>query len=103
MANTAFEFYRLLAEGGAVIRYGTALTEVKDDCVVCKDLATGKSEEIPADNVLLAVGMRPRLDVVDSLRHSCPETSVAIVGDCNNKARLIMDAVNEAFQACLHI
>ena len=103
MSNTAVEFWRLLAEGGGEIRYGTALTEVKDDCVVCKDLATDEIVEIPADNVLLAVGMRPCLETVDALRHSCPETSVAIVGDCNNKAGLISDAVNQAFQACLHI
>ncbi len=103
MSNTAGEFFRLLKEGGAVIRYATALTEVRDDCVVCRDLETGSLEEIPADSVLLAVGMRPRFDTVDELRHSCPETSVAIVGDCNNTAGLISDAVNQAFRACLHI
>jgi hypothetical protein len=49
------------------------------------------------------MGIKPRLDLVDELRHSCPETSVAIVGDCNNKAGTISEAVNQAFQACIHI
>ena len=31
------------------------------------------------------------------------ETSVAIIGDCNNKAGTISEAVNQAFQACIHI
>ena len=58
---------------------------------------------LTADAVLLAVGIRPRLEIVDELRHVCPETSVAIVGDCNNVAGTICEAVNQAFQACLHI
>ena len=83
--------------------YGTALEEVKDDCVVAKDVKTGEKKEFKADTVLLAMGIRPRLKLVDELRHSCPETSVVIVGDCNNKAGTISEAVNQAFQGCLHI
>ena len=60
--------------------YGTALEEVKDDCVVAKDVKTGEKKEFKADTVLLAMGIRPRLELVDQLRHSCPETSVVIVG-----------------------
>ena len=81
----------------------TALEEVKDDCVVAKDVESGELKEIKADTVLLAMGIRPNLELVDELRHSCAETSVAIVGDCNNKAATISEAVNQAFQACLHI
>ena len=77
--------------------------EIKDDCVVAKNVKTGEVKEIKADTVLLAMGIKPRFDVVDALRHSCPETSVAIVGDCNNKAGTISEAVNQAFQACIHI
>ena len=83
--------------------YETALQEIKDDCVVAKNVKTGEVKEIKADTVLLAMGIKPRFDVVDALRHSCPETSVAIVGDCNNKAGTISEAVNQAFQACIHI
>ena len=83
--------------------YECALQEVKDDCVIARDVNTGELKEIKADTVLLAMGLRPRFELVDALRHSCPETSVAIVGDCNNKAGAIAEAVNQAFQACIHI
>ena len=85
------------------ILYGTALQEVKDDCIVAKDVKSGELKEIKADTVLLAMGIRPNFELVDELRHSCAETSVAIVGDCNNKAGSISEAVNQAFQSCLHI
>ena len=85
------------------IVYGMALQEVKDDCVVAKDTKTGELKEFKADTVLHAMGIRPNFELVDELRHSCAETSVAIVGDCNNKAGTISEAVNQAFQACLHI
>ena len=85
------------------ILYGTALQEVKDDCIVAKDVKSGELKEIKADTILLAMGIRPNFELVDELRHSCAETSVAIVGDCNNKAGSISEAVNQAFQACLHI
>ena len=83
--------------------YGCALKEIRDDCVIAENTETGEILEIKADTVLLAMGLKPRLDLVDALRHSCPETSVAIVGDCNNKAGSIAEAVNQAFQACIHI
>ena len=85
------------------ILYGTALQEVKDDCIVAKDVKSGELKELKADTVLLAMGIRPQFELVDELRHSCPETNVAIVGDCNNKAGTISEAVNQAFQACIHI
>jgi hypothetical protein len=46
--------------------------------------------------------MRERWALVEELRHCAPETSVAIVGDCR-KAGTIAEAVNQAFQACIHI
>ena len=93
----------LIRETDIELKYDTSLAEVKDDCVVIKDLKTGEISEIPCDTVLLAMGIKPRFDVVDSLRHCAPETSVAIIGDCNNKAATISEAVNQAFQACIHI
>lgn len=83
--------------------YGTALVEIKDDAIVAKDVKSGELKEIKVDTVLLAMGIRPKFELVDQLRHSCAETSVAIVGDCNNRAGTISEAVNQAFQACIHI
>ena len=75
----------------------------KVESITLENVKTGERKEFRADTVLLAMGLRPRFDLVDALRHSCPETSVAIVGDCNNQAGAIAEAVNQAFQACLHI
>ena len=92
-----------LREANVEVKYETALNEVKDNAVVVKDAKSGEISEIPCDTVLLAMGIKPRFDVVDALRHCAPETSVAIIGDCNNKAGTISEAVNQAFQACIHI
>ena len=102
-ASGAGEILKCLNAEGATMRYNTELVEIKDGSVLVRDVESGKTEELPADTVLMAVGMRPRFETVDALRHSCPETSVAIVGDCNNVAGTICEAVNQAFQACLHI
>ena len=102
-ASGAGEILKCLRAEGATLRYGTELLEIKDASVVVRNAETGETEELPADTVLMAVGMRPRFETVDALRHSCAETSVAIVGDCNNVAGTICEAVNQAFQACLHI
>ena len=85
------------------IFYEYALQEILDDRVIAENVKTGERKEFRADTVLLAMGLRPRFDLVGALRHSCPETSVAIVGDCNNQAGTISEAVNQAFQSCLHI
>jgi NADPH-dependent 2,4-dienoyl-CoA reductase/sulfur reductase-like enzyme len=82
--------------------YGCTLSEVKDGAIVCKDAKTGETREIACDTVLLSMGVRERFQLVDELRHCAPESNVAIVGDCR-KAATIAEAVNQAFQACVHI
>jgi 2,4-dienoyl-CoA reductase-like NADH-dependent reductase (Old Yellow Enzyme family)/NADPH-dependent 2,4-dienoyl-CoA reductase/sulfur reductase-like enzyme len=98
----AAELLSIFKEKNIPVHYTLALTEVRDDAVVCRDTATGAVKEIPCDTVLLAMGMRERWALVEELRHCAPETSVAIVGDCR-KAGTIAEAVNQAFQACIHI
>jgi hypothetical protein len=65
-------------------------------------METGEMKELSCDTVLLSMGMRERWALVDELRHSAPESNIAIVGDCRNVAT-IAEAVNQAFQACIHI
>ena len=96
------EFRTILEEQDIKMHYSSTLAEVRDDCIVCRNVDTGETTEIPCDTVLLAVGMRAKWDLVEELRHCAPETSVYHVGDCR-KAATICEAVNEAFQACLHI
>jgi 2,4-dienoyl-CoA reductase-like NADH-dependent reductase (Old Yellow Enzyme family)/thioredoxin reductase len=81
--------------------YGTRLTEILDDKIVCVN-AAGESFEIETDNVLLSIGMRPRYELAEELRRSAPETEVFIIGDAK-AAGNISTATNAGFQAALHI
>jgi 2,4-dienoyl-CoA reductase-like NADH-dependent reductase (Old Yellow Enzyme family)/thioredoxin reductase len=101
-SNAVKEFFKILPEGGADMRFETRLLEVKPDGVVVEDLPTGRREELRCDRVLLATGMRALTGVVEELRRCVPETSCFFVGDCH-KPDTIGGAVNEAFRACIHI
>jgi 2,4-dienoyl-CoA reductase-like NADH-dependent reductase (Old Yellow Enzyme family)/thioredoxin reductase len=91
----------ILTDMGIEVQWGTALSEVTDNGVkVTKD---GKSKTIKADTVLLAMGVKPRSAVAESLRHCAPETEVFVVGDAKQVGGNISFAVNGAFQAALHI
>ena len=93
------EILAILEEKNIKIRYNTAMEEITDDAVICKD-ADGNKVELKADTVLLAVGMRPRTALVDELRHVAPEGYTYIVGDAIKTAR-ITEATNGGFQAGL--
>ena len=100
--NVSKELLTIFENRGIPVLYGVALDEVKDDCVVVKDEGTGELSEIPCDTVILAMGMEERWDIVDELRRCAPESGIHIVGDCR-KVGTIAEAVNQAFQACIHI
>jgi 2,4-dienoyl-CoA reductase-like NADH-dependent reductase (Old Yellow Enzyme family)/thioredoxin reductase len=96
------ELVTLMTEKNIPIHYGTSVTEILDDKVICKNAQTGETFEIAADTVLYSVGMKPRYDLVEELRHSAPEGSVYIVGDAKESGK-ITHATNGGFQAALHI
>jgi 2,4-dienoyl-CoA reductase-like NADH-dependent reductase (Old Yellow Enzyme family)/NADPH-dependent 2,4-dienoyl-CoA reductase/sulfur reductase-like enzyme len=85
------------------ILLSTRLDEVKDDSVLCTDLKTGAQKTLPADTVLLAIGVKPRHKEADELRRSCPETSVFLVGDCNYVGNNIAHATMSAMRAAAYI
>jgi 2,4-dienoyl-CoA reductase-like NADH-dependent reductase (Old Yellow Enzyme family)/thioredoxin reductase len=91
-----------LAERNIPIHYHTRLLEVSEHSVTVSGADRKESFEIEADTVLLAVGLRPRYELIDSLRHTAPEASVYIVGDAR-KTGNISTATNQGFQAALHI
>ncbi len=102
-SGTSYREFRTIVDSGRFPSYyETALKEVLDDKVVAVNTVTGEELEIEADTVLLAVGMKPLTAKAEELRRSAPETSVYIVGDVK-KVGTIGTAVNQAFQACLHI
>ena len=93
---------RLMEELKIPVLLHTKLNEVCDEEVVVTDLETGKLHNIPANTVLLALGMRSLTDTADALRHSAPETEVYIVGDAITPGNL-GPAVKSAFTAAVHI
>lgn len=89
----------LLRQHGVVFRLEVTLTAVTETSVVVAD-ASGRSAEIPADTVVLALGMRPLSDVVASLQG--PATETFTVGDCTTP-RDLMAAVHEGFNVTAEI
>lgn len=59
-------------------------------------------KEFEADTVVLALGMRPRKDVVTELRHLIPETEVYIIGDCKQVGN-VYSAVHAGFDTAVEI
>jgi len=95
------ELQRIFKERQIPVHYGRKLNAVEADSVVCLD-ENGVEQHLPCDTLLLAVGLRSRTAETQALCHCAPETSVFVVGD-GKKAASICEAVNEAFQVCLHI
>jgi len=100
--NAGLELISLMEQNNIPMYFNTRLEEVLDDRIVCKDLSTGENVEFMCDNVLLAIGLEPLTDVVESLRRCTAETEVFIVGDALAVGN-IHSATNGGFQAGLHI
>ena len=94
------DMMNLINELKIPVLLNTKLAEVTDDSVICLDTKSGETKTIPADTVLLAIGVKPRHAQADTLRRSCPETSVFLIGDClsvgNNVASATMGALKAA-------
>jgi 2,4-dienoyl-CoA reductase-like NADH-dependent reductase (Old Yellow Enzyme family)/thioredoxin reductase len=81
------------------IRTGRRCVEITETGVVVED-AVGTRETLNCDTVVIAVGYRPRTEVVDALLESAPE--VMIVGDCV-KPRRVIHAVRTGYDAAMAI
>lgn len=96
-----FSLQTLLAKYGVKIVTNTKLEEVTD-----KGIKTINSKfqwkEYEADTVVLALGMRPRKDKVEELRHIIPETEVYVIGDCNYIGN-VYSAVHAGFDTAVEI
>ena len=60
----------------------------------------GEHTLLPCDTVVVAVGYRPRTEVVDALRDAAPE--VMVVGDCV-KPRRVIHAIRTGYDAAMSI
>jgi 2,4-dienoyl-CoA reductase-like NADH-dependent reductase (Old Yellow Enzyme family)/thioredoxin reductase len=88
----------LLEELGVDTRSEVILTSVSDSGVVITD-RNGNNIEIPCDNVILALGLEPRSEIIDKFSGLAPE--VIAIGDCNNQRGNIYKAVSEGFFAAM--
>jgi NADPH-dependent 2,4-dienoyl-CoA reductase/sulfur reductase-like enzyme len=102
-ANGAgMEFMRLIKELDIPLYLNCMLEEVTDETVVCRDTNTSERIELPADTVLLALGMSAKIDVADALRRCAPETEVFVVGDAAGVGN-IATAIRSAFKAAAYV
>jgi 2,4-dienoyl-CoA reductase-like NADH-dependent reductase (Old Yellow Enzyme family)/NADPH-dependent 2,4-dienoyl-CoA reductase/sulfur reductase-like enzyme len=90
-------------KAGVKAFYEHCVEEITGNSVVVRNLVTDEAFELPADTVLLAVGVRPRVEVVDALRHSIAETDVFIVGDLLKGGGTIGTATTTAFEVAARI
>jgi 2,4-dienoyl-CoA reductase-like NADH-dependent reductase (Old Yellow Enzyme family)/thioredoxin reductase len=100
--GAAMELQALVKELDIPIYFNCRLQEITDGAVICSDTQTSAEIGIPADTVLLALGMSSNIEVADSLRHSAPETEVFVVGDAS-EVGTIATAVMSAFKAAAYI
>jgi pyruvate/2-oxoglutarate dehydrogenase complex dihydrolipoamide dehydrogenase (E3) component len=89
----------LLGENDVDIKTGTRVVEVRDGSVTVIG-PDGASYEITGDTLVMALGAKSRVDVVDRLKGLADEAYV--VGDAV-KPRIIYDAVHEGFEAVMEI
>ena len=89
----------LLGENDVDIKTGTRVVEVRDGSVTVVG-PDGSSYEIAGDTVVMALGAKARIEVVDRLKGLTDEAYV--VGDAV-KPRIIYDAVHEGFEAVMEI
>ena len=100
--GVSIELIKLIKELEISVYNNYRLIEVTDSSVICEHTGTGENLEMPADTVLLALGMTPRHDVADELRRSAPETEVYVVGDAI-EAGTLGPAMMSAFKAAAYI
>ena len=91
------ELLRRMREN-VTLRTGLRALRVTETGLLCTD-REGREEELPADTVLLAAGMRPRAEAWD-LRGTAPV--VELIGDCVSPG-LIRDAVFRGYHAAIDL
>jgi len=61
----------------------------------------GKKREIPCDTVVLALGVKPRGEVLEMFKDTASD--IRVVGDCSNERGNLMNATAEGFFAAIEL
>lgn len=96
--TSRWSLIKSLKQMGVNLRTRTRLLEVCDDSV--KVMTDGGEESIPADTVVLAMGVRPMNDLIKSLEGKGIE--MITLGDAGKPAK-IADAISQGFEGALKI
>ncbi|MEN8905143.1 MAG: FAD-dependent oxidoreductase [Clostridiales bacterium] len=96
-----FSLQSLLMKHKVKIITNTKLEEVTDTGIKTIN-SKFQWKEYVADTVSLALGMKPRKDIVSKLRHTIPETEVYIIGDCNEIGN-VYSAVHAGFDIAVEL
>ena len=85
---------------GTVFLLGRKLLTIESESVVVKNLDTGILENIPADNVILSLGVKPENSLFIELEKQM--SNVFVVGDAIKGGR-IADATKSAYETAMRI
>lgn len=91
---------KLLMQNHVQVLTGNALKSIKGHAVVVVD-HDGQEHELPADSVVMAVGLKPENDLVKELEENS-DVEVYPVGDCI-RPRKIFNAIHEGHTAGMEI
>lgn len=84
---------RRLAEAKVDIKTNAMLTEIQPNQIVLKQTETGEETTVPCDTVILALGVVPQRQLVESMEAAFDK--VMVVGDANKPGQIV-DALKEA-------
>jgi 2,4-dienoyl-CoA reductase-like NADH-dependent reductase (Old Yellow Enzyme family)/thioredoxin reductase len=93
-----FDIKRRLAEYGPAYMLGHKVSEITEDGVLLEQVDDGERVVVDADTIILALGVRPRQDIVNAFKAAFPEAH--ILGDANRGGRILeatQDAYGKAF------
>ncbi len=102
-ASASAEFLTLIDELKLDVRLGHRLLEVTPTEVICEEVKTGETVRIPADTVLLALGVKPKWEEADQLRLACPGPDTALIGDCLYVGNNVKAATSGALSAAAYL
>ena len=83
-----------IMKNGGVIAKGKQLTAVEDGAVTVKDTKSGEEMKVPADTVILAMGVRSNRPEADALREAFGDNLILVGDSC--KPGQIYDALHSA-------
>ena len=81
----------IMKNGGSIMK-GRKLTAVEDGAVTIADAKTGEETSLPADLVVLAMGVRPDRPDYDALREAYGDKLILVGDSC--KSGQIYDALH---------